>query len=276
MTEGAAEVIPQEIAGPPVWYFAHHVAAANEEISSVDAQLFMECVVFFFPCPHCRFHGMEYLAAHPITPETNFAEWLVEYHNAVNRKKYKRHAQIWTLTKAKKEYTARRRDPKMLAKALKVLFYNLQAYDRSTAAVVAEVRERRMKQYENLQLFLSVLQRVWPIPEERSLFQALSIDVEHAHAYLYSVLRTLPSIQSEFPRNMDAKKEFIQEAKTMISLRPSSITSSAGSNSSFARARAVSAQQQQQVQSTLVWIILFLSLFLVLYFALMMQGRYIF
>lgn len=270
-----SDVLPNELGGPPVWYLIHHVAA-DDQISSEDAQLFMQCIIFFFPCPHCTFHGTSYLAEHPITKSTNFFEWSVEYHNAVTRRKFKNRAVTWTVARARREYVARKRNPKLLAKALKVLFYNLQAFDRCTATVVEEVRNRRMKQYENLQLLLSILQRVWPIAEERSRFQELSIDIEHAHAYIYSVLRTLPSIQSEFPRQLDVKQDFIREAKSLLSMQSQSASSSS-SSSSFERAnvRASTATRQQEFQSTLVWIIVFLSLFLIFYFVLMMQGRYV-
>lgn len=252
------KVLPQDLAGPPVWSLIHYIAA-GEVLAVGEAQVLMECIIGFFPCPHCRAHGIGYLSEHPVT--LPFFDWTVQYHNSVNKRARKT---VWTIEQATREYTAKRQKPAQFGKALKILLYNLSETKSSS---IAEVKDYKARQHQQLQMLVSLLSLCWPIASERSYFQSLSITQSNAAVYLYTVLRTVPSIQSEFPKrvNPSLQAEFVTQAKQMLkeNTKVSSSSSSSSANSS-------SSSSSSSI-TIMVWIIVILSLFLVLYFAMMLQ-----
>lgn len=251
------EVLPQDMAGPPVWHLIHQIALKDSSLEVGEAQLLMEGIVAFFPCPHCRAHGESYLLNNPVA--LPFYDWTVEYHNAVNKRARKAE---WTLAKAKRSHG--KIQPGLLGKALKILLYNLEKQPSEAQIQIKEVVEKRSRQHQQLQLLVGLLEKAWPLPDERPFFQSLSITPANASVYLYNVLGTVPSIKSEFPKRLTTiKQEFVAEAKQLLQANTSSIATP------LSRTRRTSSSSRSQ--TVMVWIIVFLSLFLVLYFVFMMQ-----
>jgi hypothetical protein len=88
--------ISKETWGPQGWLFLHsctfgypHQPSAKQKSA---ARTFFTSLGHMLPCKKCRIHYNAYVASHPVEVDSKEAlsKWLVELHNAVNKKNNKK------------------------------------------------------------------------------------------------------------------------------------------------------------------------------------------
>ena len=81
-----------------VWHVAHsdsfHIqyveAAENRAERRRGFVMFLHAMALQMRCAQCRVHLRAHLRANPISPRTDLARYVVDLHNAVNRRQHKR------------------------------------------------------------------------------------------------------------------------------------------------------------------------------------------
>lgn len=277
-------VLPQEIAGPPVWYLIHSVCKHLDASSLLPGQheklhLFMNLVLYFFPCPHCRFHGTEILKSiRPVPTEGNVFHWSVDFHNDVNRKIRKR---IMTNKEADRLYSSSHQalDTKKLWKALKVLFYTLEQPVQNNNT--KEWKQHQSRTTENTSLLLSLLAELWPVPEERRYFASLTVPEKEQDRFQYviQVCHSIPSISALYPsahlkQRLNLQNEFRLEAEALLSAAAVAAGTKEAKTKTKTRASASSNSSSSSTASAplWLWIIVIVALVLVVYFALLSRS----
>ena len=82
--------------GPIYWDMMHSVALTYPILPSAEkmewASQMIESLVANLPCPGCRLHAVEYVKNNPTntTSRIEFATWVNDFHNTVNRRFNKR------------------------------------------------------------------------------------------------------------------------------------------------------------------------------------------
>ena len=78
--------------GPKLWNFLHACSFAfPENPSPEEKQAFsnlLDALKILVPCPECRFHYCSYMEKEPVplTCGSSLKDWLIEFHNSVNRR----------------------------------------------------------------------------------------------------------------------------------------------------------------------------------------------
>lgn len=221
-----SNILPQEIAGPPIWDLIHRTALQSPTMTLEELKSFLLLVLRFFPCPHCRYHGTEIITndnGSLFRAGQDAFTVTVAFHNRVNATLSK---PLMALEKAQSLYKLRKADT--MATAIHVLLYSLNANQAEMALGETSTMHNRLRERSSsLSLLANHWSKYWPIASERLYFTDWHVpesDFTAQQKYMFQVFRTVPSLSSGMSN--DLQTVFLAKAQQFLASGATTTTAS--------------------------------------------------